>query len=190
MPTVPETVRTERLRLRRPRAQDASAVFEYASDPEVVRYADWPRAKTVAEIEDRITSRAPAWDSAEEFFWLVTLSGDDRAVGSAALRVNGDAADFGYLLARAHWRKGLGTEIGRALVAIAFSFPDVRRLSATCDAENVASARVLEKCGLVREALLRSATVRPNISPEPRDTLRYALTRDEWSSSRARDGRD
>ena len=189
MQTAPETVRTERLRLRRPRARDAAAVFQYASDPEVARYADWPRAKTVAEIEDRIALRAPAWDAAEEFFWLVTLSGDDRAIGSASLCVNADAADFGYLLARAHWRKGLGTEVARALVALAFSFPDVRRLSATCDAENVASTRVLEKCGLVRESLLRSATVRPNISQEPRDTLLYALTRDEWTSSRDRDGR-
>jgi ribosomal-protein-alanine N-acetyltransferase len=182
-------MRTERLRLRRPRAQDAAAVFEYASDPEVGRYADWPLARTLAEIENRIAARAPAWDSAEEFFWLVTLSGDDRAIGGASLCVKGHAADFGYLLARAHWRKGLGTEVARALVALAFSFPDVRRLSATCDAENVASTRVLEKCGLVREALLRSATLRPNISPEPRDTLLYALTRDEWMSSKDRDGR-
>jgi [ribosomal protein S5]-alanine N-acetyltransferase len=190
MPTVPESVRTERLHLRRPRTQDAGAVFEYASDPEVVRYADYPRALTVAEIEDRIASRAPNWDAAEEFFWLVTLSGDDRAIGGASLRVEGHEAELGYVLSRAHWRKGLGTEIARFLVALAFSFPDVRRLSATCDAENVASARVLEKCGLVREALLRLATVRPNISAEPRDTLLYALTRDGWTSSRDRDGRN
>jgi RimJ/RimL family protein N-acetyltransferase len=86
MPTVPEIVRTERLRLRRPRVQDAAAVFEYGSDAEVARYADWPRALTVAEIEDRIASRAPAWDAAEEFFWLVTLSDDDRAIGVAGAR--------------------------------------------------------------------------------------------------------
>ena len=190
MPTVPETVLTQRLRLRRPRAQDAAAVFEYASDPEVARYADYPRTRTIAEIEDRIAARAPAWDAAEEFFWLVTLSGADRAIGGASLRVVSHEAEFGYLLARAHWGKGLGTEIARALVALAFSVPDVRRLSATCDAENVASARVLEKCGLVCEALLRTATVRPNISTEPRDTLLYALTRGDWMSSRARDGRD
>jgi len=189
MSTVPEIVRTERLRLRRPRVQDAAAVFEYASDPEVARYADWPRALTVAEIEDRIASRGPAWDSAEEFFWLVTLSGDERPIGGASLCAKGHAAEFGYLLARAHWRQGLGTEIARALVALAFSLPEVRRVSATCDAENVASARVLEKCGLVRTALLRFATVRPNISSEPRDTLRYVLTRDDWTSSRAHDAR-
>jgi RimJ/RimL family protein N-acetyltransferase len=184
---MPETVLTERLRLRRPRAQDAAVVFEHVNDPDVARYADYPRAESVADIEDRIVAHAPAWDSAEEFFWLATLSGGDDPIGAASLRDKGHTADFGYWLARAHWRKGFGTEIARAIVALAFALPDVRRVCATCDAENIASARVLEKCGLVRTALLRSATVRPNISPEPRDTLRYELTREEWTSSRARD---
>ena len=41
---------------------------------------------------------------AEEFFWLVTPSGDQRAIGGASLCVNGHAASFGYVLARAPWR--------------------------------------------------------------------------------------
>ena len=48
---------------------------------------------------------------------------------------------------------------------------------ATCDVENARSARVLEKAGLAREAVLRAWAVRPNVSPEPRDVLMYARVR-------------
>jgi RimJ/RimL family protein N-acetyltransferase len=43
--------------------------------------------------------------------------------------------------------------------------------------ENVASARVLEKVGMVREGVLRRYIVHPNIGPEPRDSIVYARTR-------------
>jgi ribosomal-protein-alanine N-acetyltransferase len=46
-----------------------------------------------------------------------------------------------------------------------------------CDAENVASSRVLEKAGMTREGLLRRYAMHPNVSDEPRDSLCYALTK-------------
>jgi [ribosomal protein S5]-alanine N-acetyltransferase len=48
---------------------------------------------------------------------------------------------------------------------------------ATCDSDNLASARVLEKIGLMREGVLRRHTIRPNISPIPRDVFIYAKVR-------------
>jgi len=43
--------------------------------------------------------------------------------------------------------------------------------------ENLASARVLEKAGMHREGMLRRWSVHPNVSPEPRDCLCYAIVR-------------
>jgi [ribosomal protein S5]-alanine N-acetyltransferase len=56
--------------------------------------------------------------------------------------------------------------------------PSVWRVQAYCDPENGASARVLEKAGLVREGLLRRYIVTPNLGDEPRDVYVYALVRD------------
>jgi RimJ/RimL family protein N-acetyltransferase len=53
----------------------------------------------------------------------------------------------------------------------------VHRVWATCDVDNPRSARVLEKAGLSREAVLRAWGVRPNVSPEPRDMFMYAKVR-------------
>ena len=105
------------------------------------------------------------------------LASDDRAIGAVSTRVARHAADVGYLLDRRHWGHGYATEAARAIVEWAFSKPSIRRVWATCDTENVASARVLEKAGLQREGTLRRAIVRPNLSNEPRDAFMYARVR-------------
>jgi RimJ/RimL family protein N-acetyltransferase len=55
--------------------------------------------------------------------------------------------------------------------------PEIFRISAVCDVENIASARVMEKAGLIREGLLRRWLVHPNISDKPRDCFAYAKAR-------------
>ena len=53
----------------------------------------------------------------------------------------------------------------------------VRRLYAICHTEHAASVRVLEKCGLAREGVLRRYSIFPNLSPEqPSDVFCYAIT--------------
>ena len=174
----PEVIYLERLRLRRPTLADAPAIFEYASDPEVARYADWPISASLASVTERLRSREAEWNAGTEFHWVVTLPPEDRAIGAIACTICGHTAEFGFLIARRFWRNGYATEAARAVVAWIFSVPSVWRLSATCDSENRASARVLEKAGLTLEGTLRRAIVRPNLPGAPRDALLYAKVRE------------
>ena len=64
-----------------------------------------------------------------------------------------------------------------AIVKLTLAHPAIYRMAATCDVENKASARALEKSGFSREGLLRKYIIHPNISAEPRDSLLYALTK-------------
>ncbi|WP_367616930.1 GNAT family N-acetyltransferase [Curtobacterium flaccumfaciens] len=47
--------------------------------------------------------------------------------------------------------RGLGTDLARGLLTAAFDTLRLRRVAASCNADNVASARVLEKNGMRRE---------------------------------------
>jgi ribosomal-protein-alanine N-acetyltransferase len=176
-PDPPERIRTERLLLRRPRIADAEAVYLYAGDPEVVRFMDFRRH---ASVEDSLAFLRPcaarwdAWRDGEELFWVVTEPPSDLALGGVGARVRDADADFGYVLAREAWGRGVATEAARAVVAWLAALPGVERVWATCDAENLASARVLEKAGLALEAVLPCATTRPNLGGGPRDTRVYA----------------
>lgn len=173
----PEILDLSTIRLRRPRISDAEAILEYGSDPEVGRYADWPIRKDLESVVELLHERSKRWESGADFYWVITLPEEDRAIGGISCRVDGYAAEVGYLLNRCYWGNGFATEAARAIVEWLFSVPSIWRVWATCDTENLASARVLEKVGLEREGILHRWAVRPNISREPRDAFIYSKVR-------------
>ncbi|HEY6893948.1 MAG TPA: GNAT family N-acetyltransferase [Rhodanobacteraceae bacterium] len=174
----PSTFSTARLLLRRPDPADTAAVFEYASDPLVARYMDWPAAVDPADVM-RVAERAlEKWESGEEYSWRLTVPPDDTPIGSIGCRIDGQSADFGYVLSRRHWGRGYATEAARAVLDWLKSLDQIKRIEATCDVDNIASARVLEKLGLSPEARLPQYAVRPNMPGAPRrDAFLYAWTR-------------
>jgi RimJ/RimL family protein N-acetyltransferase len=171
-------IQTERLILRAPRMDDAEAIFEsYASDPEVTRYLIWRPHCSVADTKDFLTRLAESPAHSREINWAITQSGEDLVRGMIGLRPQGHMAEVGYVLSRRFWGRGYMTESLRAVVAFAFAMPQMYRVWAVCDAENVASARVMEKAGLRFEGILQRYVLHPNISREPRDARCYAITK-------------
>lgn len=176
----PEIIRTGRLVLRRPVDADAAAIFDgYAQDPEIVRYLVWRPHTSIAQTHEYLAVCHAGWDAGNDLTWALTLHGDDRLIGMIGIRPRGYKNDLGYVLARAYWGRGLMAEAGRAIVELAFTDPAVYRVWAVCDADNHASARVLEKIGMTREGVLRRWMIHPNIGPEPRDSLCYSRVRTE-----------
>lgn len=173
----PEIIELQHIRLRRPALSDAEAIFEYGSDPEVAYYMDWPMRTSVDQIVESLRGRCELWESGSEFYWVIALSEEDRAIGGVSCRIVQDSAEVGFLLNRRYWGNGFATQAARAIVEWVLSIPSIRRVWATCDTENLASARVLEKAGLSREGTLRQWAVRPNISSQPRDAFMYSYLR-------------
>jgi len=85
--------------------------------------------------------------------------------------------EVGYGLARPYWGKGYMTEVLRTVIDWAFTQPDIFRVQAFCDVDNLGSARVMEKAGMVCEGTLRRYVLHPNISDEPRDVYLYAIVK-------------
>jgi [ribosomal protein S5]-alanine N-acetyltransferase len=107
----------------------------------------------------------------------VLVGAEDGAVRGAFDLRRDEPHRFGYVLARRCWGQGLMPEALAAVAEWALAQPGVFRFNALCDAENLASARAMEKAGLVREGLLRRRSVHPNIGDEPRDCFLYARVR-------------
>jgi RimJ/RimL family protein N-acetyltransferase len=86
-------------------------------------------------------------------------------------------AEVGYWLGREFWGRGIGTAALRLLTVRAFaSHPELRRLFAVPFASNLASARVLEKAGYVREGTMRQSVLKDG---RVLDQFIYAVLRDE-----------
>ncbi|WP_197746834.1 GNAT family N-acetyltransferase [Mycolicibacterium sarraceniae] len=74
-----------------------------------------------------------------------------------------------------YWSQGYATEVAELLVQFGLEHLRLRRIEATCDPANQASARVLQKAGLNYEGLMRSHLL---IGGVGRDSLLYALVED------------
>jgi [ribosomal protein S5]-alanine N-acetyltransferase len=162
---------TDRLVLRPFRADDFAAVHAYASDPEVVRFMDWGpnRVEDTRFYLDRMLARRET-----QHTFAVERVADGTVIGAAELQVvSGEhrRADMGYVLGRAAWGQGYATEAAAAILRYGFDHVDLHKISATCDPDNVASARILEKIGMRREGLLQEHLL---IRGQWRDRLLWA----------------
>ena len=176
----PETFTTERLMARLPRVEDAEAAFAaYASDPEVTRYLSWRYYTEVEPLREFLRRVVHTWETDDDghYGWLLCLRGTDAPIGSIGVSLGLHGAVFGYVLGREYWGRGLMTEAVRYVSAWALAQTPLFRVWAYCDAENLASARVLEKAGLVQEGRLHRWCACPTIGLEPRDCLIYAKVR-------------
>ncbi|MEO7245610.1 MAG: GNAT family N-acetyltransferase [Rubrivivax sp.] len=173
----PAFVDGARASLRRVSLQDGAALFLAADDAEVMRYMDWPRPRGADEVAAYLEGAVARWDEGLEFVWAMVDRSTQAVVGTVSCRPQAHAADFGFLLARAHWGRGLAAEAAVWVTTWLAQQPGIFRVWATADAENRRSRQLLERLGLTFEGILRQATVRPNIGAAPRDTALYARTR-------------
>jgi len=158
--------------------EDAPAIFEgYAQDPEVTRYLTWKPHQNIREAEEFLLACGRLWREKKDFTYTITLKDDDRFMGMFGLHPMKLMIEVGYALAHPHWGKGFMTEALRAVVDWAFTQPDIFRVQAFCDVDNIGSAHVMEKAGMQREGLLRRYVLHPNISNEPRDVYLYSIVR-------------
>lgn len=168
-----ERIETARLVLRRPTLTDLDAVHAYASDPAITKFMGWARHETPQTTRAFLIMRDEEWDSRGTGTFLVEKDG--AVIGSTGLHTYDDApAATGYIIARPHWGNGYATEATRAMIDLARKrgYP---RVEAGCHPENVASIRVLEKCGMVHEKTLEGHMVFPNLSGALTDLMLFAI---------------
>jgi RimJ/RimL family protein N-acetyltransferase len=171
-------LQTARLALRRPEADDAERIFRaFGSDPEVTRFLTWRPHRSLADAEAALAGRLQRLAEGSEYSWILERAGQREAVGIVSAWCSGTEVELGFVLARPHWGRGLMTEAATAVVEWALAAPEVTRVWATCDAEHLASARVLRKAGLVERGSGREI-VRPNLGPLPRPSLLF----ETWKS--------
>jgi ribosomal-protein-alanine N-acetyltransferase len=149
----------------------------YASDPAVAKYMTWRPHRTVDDTLDFVRRCESAWADGSAFPWSLWLKEGGAFAGVIEIRVQPNTVTLGYALSRRWWRQGLMSEALTWVIQWAFAQPNIYRIWATCDVDNVASARVLERVGMEREGVLRRWLVHPNVGDEPRDCFCYSMVR-------------
>ena|SRR3989338_860177 len=82
--------------------------------------------------------------------WVVEDKATQKVIGEASLGHLTETGEIeaGFILSKAYWGRGLGTELLRGLLTHGFSSLGADYVVAVCHPDNLASVRVMEKCGM------------------------------------------
>jgi len=151
---MPESIPAGNLILKRLRYEDAEEIFfTYASKAEATRYVAWPTHQRVIDTRDFLRYAVQAWNKGSDYSYSIRLVYSNRLVGSIGAINDAGKIQFGYIIAPSQWGRGYATLAAKALLNVLTRIPQVKEIKTFVDAENKASIRVLQKCGLVQEAV-------------------------------------
>jgi aminoglycoside 6'-N-acetyltransferase len=178
--------RSDRLVIRRFRAEDAASLAAYRSEPATARYQSWEIPFSQEQARSFIASlEAANPDSPGDWFqFAVVEAATGMHVGDVAAFVDADdprLATIGVTLSTSAQGRGYATEAVAWLLDYLFLDRQKHRVTADCDARNSAVVALLDRLGLRREAHhLQSAWWKG----EWVDEYVYALLAGEWRERR------
>jgi RimJ/RimL family protein N-acetyltransferase len=185
----PTTLRTARLVLRPFAPSDAADIQRLANDVDVARntltiphpYPDGAAETWIATLQTR---------RAEGTGEVFAICGAQRGelLGAIGLQIERAQrrAELGYWIGRDARGQGIASEAARAVLEHAFTALDLERVFASHFPWNPASARVMEKAGMLREGILRGHALK---NGERVDLHFWGLLREEHARSRQDAGR-
>ena len=158
--------------------EDAESVVRHANSINVARQLRdrFPHPYTRANASAFLKATLSAPEASN-----LAIDVDGEAIGAIGyvpgVDVERFSAEIGYWLGESYWGQGIVTEALLLVTDHVFDAFNMLRLFALPFADNAGSIRVLEKAGYVREAVLRSSSVKYG---EPRDQLLFARVNGNW----------
>ena len=149
---------TSRLRLRPLKMGDAQDMFRYASDPEVSRHVLWETHESLRDSRRVLRGALRQYRRGAPSSYAVERRSDHRMIGTIGfmwVNLEHRSGEVGYSFARDCWGQGYATEALRAVLQFGFDTLRLHRIEAQHEVDNPASGRVMEKCGMQCEGVLR-----------------------------------
>lgn len=175
---------TRRLILRDYEESDKTAYFKLKSDSKTMYYLQDIQLFSQEESDTEFANILEDQKSTDRKFYFLhmELKNSHEQIGSVGYTVNantpvGKLVGAGYFIFPQFWNQGYVTEAFQKVIEYAFLENNVYRISTGCLSENVGSERVMQKCGLIKEA--------EHVDWEWHDgkmktRLEYRLLKNEW----------
>ena len=172
---------TERLTIRLLVRGDITEFTRYRNIGDVARYQDWPLPYTRDLAHELVDEMEPLTRPIGDRWVQLAIDDGSGIVGDVAvwLDTGQQLSLVGYTIAPEHQGRGYASEAVQAVVDWLFRRKRVHRIAATIDPRNLASARVLERCGFEYEGTARSAAYVRN---EWTDDARFSLLEPDWKA--------
>ncbi len=151
MDTEYPSIYTARLSLRPLQSGDAGVLHRIYQSGGVLRYFPSPVPPGLEKVERFISGQQAHWEQHGYGNWGILPNGESEVIGWAGLQYlpELDETEVGYLLDRPYWGQGYATEAAVASINFGFEHFSLDHIIALVHPHNLASIRVIVKCGMV-----------------------------------------
>ncbi len=150
-----DVLESDRLFFRHFNINDAQDVYEYSIDEETVKYLTWSTHKNIDQTIESINSFLSG-----DSVYAIVLKDIEKVIGCFDFRiVDEDVATFGYVLNRKYWNKGYMSETLSTFIKYLFNELDIKEIYAMHEKGNIASGKVMKKCGMKWTHFAKDETV-------------------------------
>jgi RimJ/RimL family protein N-acetyltransferase len=185
-PTYP--IETPRLLLRPFVAEDLDALVDLRSRPDVARYLYWEpnsREEVERELDRRIRQRTLEREG-DDVHLAAMLREGGLVIGDVSLDWLSERhrrGEIGFVFHPDHQGKGLAREAATEMLRLGFEHFELHRIIGRCDARNDASASLMLRLGMRREAHFVQNEI---FKGDWGDELVFAMLASEWAAGSGR----
>ena len=139
---------------------DVTEMFNnWASDPQVTKYLTWSAHNNKAITKKRLLIHEKNYQAKKILDWGIVVKDTNTLIDTiTVVEANEDkcSMEIGYVIGQNWWRKGYTSEVlGKVIEHLFTNYPWLIRIEATHDIQNPNYGKVMQKCGLQFEGILR-----------------------------------
>ncbi len=179
---------TDRLLIRDHTESDLATHHELLSDRKVMRFMQDIQTDSIEESELNLKMAIDQTECSDRkyYFFRIEDKFTNEHIGEIGYTVLdftpvGKIVEVGYFIRDKYWGMGYTKEAFEEVIRFAFEENDVCRILCGCLKENTASEKVMQKCGMIKEAEFKECQWHDG---KLKDRVAYRLLRSEWNKNR------
>lgn len=171
---------TKRLLLRKVSHSDAEDIFSFWSIPKIAKYTFSRPHETIEETHEYISQIEAWYEEGQLGRWSLVLKDTGNVIGLMGFGLWLPEHKRGEVDASIHpnyWNQNLATEALEKILDFGFTHANMNRIEAYCFSGNKGSERVLEKCGMSLDGILKQYYWH---NDKAIDLKLYSLLKQKW----------
>ncbi|MEG1887473.1 MAG: GNAT family N-acetyltransferase [Oscillospiraceae bacterium] len=170
----------ESITLRPLRKKDAIDLYDFCKRPESCEFAQWSPHKSIVDTKDFLWWVIKGYRKGYSTVFAIAENTSGRVIGTCSF-VSIDeeykVGEIGYCISSDYWGRGYATAAATFLIEYGFETIGFQRIEARTMIGNVRSMSVLQKLGMVKEAVMKKAVF---CNEKSHDVIMWAITDDEY----------
>lgn len=166
-----------RIALSRPSRSDCEAMYHnWATDEQTTKYLSWKAYTDIGKLREYLKTCISSYENPEYYHWVIEY----ETINLHDISNRSQHAELGYCIGSKWWNRGIVTKAAKAVIDFAFTELNANKICALHDTQNIASGRVMQKCGMTLEGILREHSYRKDETFD--DTAVYGILKKEWKT--------